>query len=402
MAALSLVAQFATACPYCSRLGSTITLDVEEFPIVVFGVRQPDGTFEVHRVLKGDEFLDASEAIAIPDAQPNLATLAFGESIDGSIAWTKAQPIEMAEFRYLLGALDALAQDPIAIRYFYPYLGDRRPAIADDAFYQFARTDYAVLDQAKGQFDRDHLLEIIASPDAMSELRELAYKLLGMVGNEGDAHLPLAVIQAPDAANQRSLKTLIASYLALAGDAGLQRIENEYLANLEAKYELTHAAIEAIRFHLEETNRFERRQLLDSLHIVLGNAEISDVVLPDLINAKDWTAIEKVAELFRNARADQRWVRVAAAKYLLAAPPKAVANVVSELRELDSSAFVEAETGKPSVPTNTARDTSAASRSAIDLLTGFLASPTIAAATIASVMAMLAIVAVRFFSKKKP
>ena len=56
----------------------------------------------------------------------------------------------------------------------------------------------------------------------------------------------------------------------------------------------------------------------------------------------------------------------------------------------------------PTVPTNTARDSGQVSRSVVDLINAFLSSPGFATATIAIVIALLAVVALRFFSKKKP
>ena len=198
----------ARACPYCSLMGSTITLDVENSQIVFVGSVQDDGTFHIDHFLKGEELLQESpEGLRLESTPRNVPVLVFGNQLEGgSFEWQETRTIGSSVFQYLVGALAALAQEPTDIAYFYPMLGHERTAIADDAFYQFARADYSILEGAKEHFDVQRLIEMISSPNTMPELRELAFKLLGMVGTESDAHLPLAEIESADAGSRRKLE----------------------------------------------------------------------------------------------------------------------------------------------------------------------------------------------------
>lgn len=391
------------SCPFCSLMGSTITLDIEQAQIAFVGVAQADGRFAITRILKGEDLLQIPpDGLEVSAAKPNTPTLVLGNRLEaGTFDWQDIRAINRAEFDYVVGALAATQSESVDLAFFFPFLGHARQSISDDAYYQFARSSYANIREHQAFYDRDRVVELIVSKDTMPELRLLSFTLLGIVGNEGDAHLALDFIERDDAASSRSLAGVMSSYLALAGEEGLAQLQEKYLKNHDARYELVHSAIEAIRFHLKETDQLDRQQLLNALHSVIENREISDVVIPDLIDAQDWTVIDKVAELFREAPDDKRWIRVAAAKYLMAAPADESQSVIDELREIDESAFIQAKTGKAPIPKETPPASNPASRSFFDWATVFLASPLLATAVIAVVIAMILISLLRLFSKKK-
>ncbi|MCA9213096.1 MAG: hypothetical protein KDB27_08530 [Planctomycetales bacterium] len=387
------------ACQYCSLLNPTFTSRIEDSQIAIVGTAQDDGKFRIQRILKGADVIDSSAELTIEGTSPSVPTLVLGQQIDEStFDWQRPQQIGRDDFVYIIGALEALSHDPIDLAYFFPFLGNPDVPIADDAFYQFAKSDFSVIYAAKESYDRDHILDLVHNQRTLPEHQILGFQLLGIVGTEQDSQLLLEQMEAAQAEARRGLEIIIASYLSLAGSPGIEHVTQKYLADPECKYELTHAAIKAIRQHLENDSQLDRQELLSALHAVLANAEIADVVLPDLIAANDWTAISQVAQLFRDAK--ERWIRVGAATYLVAAPGESTKDVLPELRAIDESAFVEAETGIAPPPVITTSAGDVASRTAIGAATSFLSSPVLATVVIAIVIALLVVASLRLLKKK--
>jgi hypothetical protein len=136
--------------------------------------------------------------------------------------------------------------------------------------------------------------------------------------------------------NSRSgLDALVACYLTLAGEDGLELINELFLANHQAAYADTYAAIMAIRFHGTEADKIPRAALVQSLHHVLERKDLADLVIPDLARWGDWSQIDRLVELFIEAEQDNNWVRVPVVNYLRACPKPEAEAALDKLREID-------------------------------------------------------------------
>jgi hypothetical protein len=322
-------------------------MDVEQSDVVVFGSRQTDGTFLVHEVIKGDESLDStaltSPAIELGDG-PRLL---FGQHADaGAIRWTKSALASGEVLKFLSVAMRAPTAGPDRLRTFWPYLASRDPRIADDAYYQFAKSEYPHVREFARLSDRREIVAAIESPETLPHFRILMFRLLGVCGESPDAEIAWKLITADQAGKLRGLETVIASYLSLARQEGLEKIRQHILSNPKVGFAVLMAAIEAIRFHVTNEDRIPREELARAMHDVLDHREIADVALSELAEWHDWSAVAKAVDLFRNAPPDRRWLRVAAAKYLLACPLSTVRDSLAMLEPIDASAIQQARTGE--------------------------------------------------------
>ena len=71
---------------------------------------------------------------------------------------------------------------------------------------------------------------------------------------------------------------------------------------------------------------------------------MADMVIPDLARWEDWTVVEKLVELFKNAPDESNWVRAPVISYLRMCPKPEAKKYIEELRKVDPDAVARAET----------------------------------------------------------
>jgi hypothetical protein len=143
---------------------------------------------------------------------------------------------------------------------------------------------------------------------------------------------------------RRGLDALVACYLTLKGADGLTLIEQQFFENPNSEYVDTFAAISAIRFLATEKKDIPRERILAALHKVLDRPTLADLVIPDLARWEDWSVIDKMVELFKNATEESKWVRVPVVSYLQVCPKPEAKVAIEELKTIDPESVRRAET----------------------------------------------------------
>jgi hypothetical protein len=127
------------------------------------------------------------------------------------------------------------------------------------------------------------------------------------------------MIRSDDRQLKQGLDALIGCYLTLNGPDGLPLIEDLFLKNKKAEYTDTYSAVMALRFHGQETDVIPKDRLLVSMRHLLDHPELADQIIPDLARWEDWSVMDRLVELFKNADEKSRWVRIPVIRYLQAA-----------------------------------------------------------------------------------
>ena len=89
------------------------------------------------------------------------------------------------------------------------------------------------------------------------------------------------------------------------------------------------------------------------MHRLIERPDLADLVIPDLARWGDWSQVEKLSELFKNANDDNLWVRVPVINYLRACPLPEAKEKLVELEKIDPASVKRAKTFFP-IPTPTA------------------------------------------------
>jgi hypothetical protein len=107
------------------------------------------------------------------------------------------------------------------------------------------------------------------------------------------------------------------------------------MANKKATYTDIYSTIMALRFLGQEQKTIEKKRILQSFKHMLDRPDYADLVIPDLARWEDWSAMDRLVELFKTTKDESAWVRVPVIQYLMACPlPKAKAHL-KELEKID-------------------------------------------------------------------
>lgn len=360
----------AAVCPFCSAVKQTLTEEMLTTDAVVFakvlGPAKPAETsvddlptldlmmnLEVTKVLKGKNLLTEGKTfttVVPPSFQAGQECLVMGVITD-RLSWST--PVKMTERSrsYILDLQELPEEGPQRLKFFLKYLEDPETLLAYDAYDEFARAPYADVKAIKGDMDRKQLLAWIQDSEVTINRKRLYYTMLGVCGTEEDLPLLEKLITSDDKRERAALDALSACYLTLAGEKGVALIEKQYLKNKDADYVDIYAAIAALRFHGTESDIIKVPRILEAMRLLLDRPDIADLVIPDLARWEDWSVMDKLVKMFKEADDDSKWVRVPIVNYLRSCPLPEAEKKIEELKEVDPQSvrrallFFEVESG---------------------------------------------------------
>jgi hypothetical protein len=142
------------------------------------------------------------------------------------------------------------------------------------------------------------------------------------------------------------LDALIACYVALKGPEALDLVDRLFLdrQGRDVPFTETYAAVMALRFLGEESDLVPKDRVLASLRLLLQEPKLADLVIADLARWQDWSAIDRLVTLFKEAQADNIFVREPIVNYLRACPLPEAAAAITELETIDPEAVRRAAT----------------------------------------------------------
>ncbi len=323
--------------------------------VVIASALQSDATrnadtgeveMKIETVLKGDSLVKVGQtvnAIYFGDVAKGRRFLLSGAD-PSDIQWS-CLPVTARAEQYLIRIPDAAKkEDAERLRFYLPYLQDDDSMLSRDAYDEFAITPYPVLQKIEADMDHDQLVEWIQDETMSPDRKRLYLTMLGVCGDADDRPMLEEMLTSTQKTSRTGLDALMACYLTLAGEPGLELINQQFLLNQQASYADTYAAIMAIRFHGTEGGVIARSALVESLHHILDRDDLADLVIPDLARWEDWSQVAKLKELFLTADAENNWVRVPVVNYLRACPKPEAAAALKELEKADPASVRRANT----------------------------------------------------------
>ncbi|MEM9185378.1 MAG: hypothetical protein AAGB00_02650 [Planctomycetota bacterium] len=380
------LAGVAAACPFCVAEMQTLSEELEGSDAaaigrltspalppdakptegVPYGTIDPEtgkATFSPDQILKGQDLLvgvDQIEAIyfGTTDYERRFllrGTAGAGDRV-GLLDWMI--PLELSplavDYVKKLQSLPAGGADRLA--FFQPYLEHEDRQLAQDAYDEFARAPYDDLKGLADRIDRPRVLELLNHPRVSSSRRRLFFIMLGVCGQPEDVKLiesllstdaavlapaaeaaaeaaalagaPLAnrlstdAVRAAERRRKLGLDAMIACYLTLRGESGLDLIDRRFLGNPAADQTHIYNALMALRFLAQESGvqdsqesealetgaeaaeaqgLVSRERLLASARLLLDNDYFADQAITDLCRWEDWSVLPRLGEMFRVA-----------------------------------------------------------------------------------------------------
>ncbi len=364
VALLALVAVVSTpallACPFCSAVSLTFSEEMGASDVVVIAKvverpKQDDQSatattdasmsgFEIVHVLKGEDTLGEEKkfkAFYFGEDPAETHFLLMGTA-QPDLAWSTPIALNERTEDYMLKLPDLPENGADRLAFFQEYFEDDEDLLARDAYDEFAKAPYIELKQLKERMPHDQLLSWISDPNVTTTHRRLYLTMLGVCGTEDDVPFLEELVTSEDREARSALDALIACYLTLKGPEGMPLIEENFLKNPDAEYTDTYSAIMAIRFHGQEGDTIPQERLVAALRHMLDRPELADLVIPDLARWEDWSVMDRLVELFKNADETSSWVRVPVINFLRACPDPQAEAYIAELAEIDPDAVKRA------------------------------------------------------------
>ena len=114
------------------------------------------------------------------------------------------------------------------------------------------------------------------------------------------------------------LDAIVSAMLTLGGKQALQQVETRLLKS-EVSLSAKRAAVDALRFHAEQGEVFEKQTVIEIYRGLLQDPKTADFVVEDLARWKDWEALDQVLVLWET-RDKNTWLRYPIGEYLKACP----------------------------------------------------------------------------------
>lgn len=353
------------ACPFCSAVSMTLSEEIGAADVAVLAKladapaeeAAPDDSaqqpvkvkFDIVDVLKGADIVgDTKQIEVLYFGQDEQKAEFLITGIDPQqLSW--ATPIGLseraAEYVRKLDELPEAGADRLA--YFQDYFEDEDPLLAGDAYDEFAKAPYADVKDLEDRMQREKLLAWIQDPNVTASRRRLYLTMLGVCGKQDDLPVLETMIRSDDRQLKTALDAIVACYLTLKGPDGLPLIEDSFLKNQDAEYTDTYAAIMALRFHGQEEDIIPKERIVQALGHMLDRPQLADLVIPDLARWEDWSVMDRLVELFKNADEESAWVRVPVVNYLRACPLPEAKERMAELEAIDPDAVKRANSFFP-------------------------------------------------------
>ncbi|MGE0607257.1 MAG: hypothetical protein AB7O62_09205 [Pirellulales bacterium] len=357
----------AWACPFCGGVQQTLSdeINTAEASVIVKlvgkvekqaeTVKAPAGgipvppqiektRFEIVEILKGAELVGDTKQIEVlyfGDAKPGTPFLIQGAELDG-LAWGTPVVLTDRAVSYVRQLPELPESGGERLAFFQKYLEDEEQLMANDSYDEFAKAPYADVKAVVDYLDHDQLIAWIKNPETLTSHARLYYLMLGLVSQAnprpGDIKMLEEGITADPIDLKPALDAMIGCYLTLRGAEGMPLIEDTFLKNPKSPYADTYSAIMALRFHGQEEQIIPRERILVALRYLLDRPELADLIIPDLARWEDWSAMDRLVALFKNADDKSSWVRVPVIQFLKACPLPEAEVELQELAKIDPGA----------------------------------------------------------------
>lgn len=343
-------------CPFCEAVNLTFSEQIKINDLVVIATltdaqeipgdeeQPPKRQFEVRRIFKGENFIQPGTrfwANFKGDQPVGHSFLCWGIG-PPLVNWAEPIASHPRIETYLEDIQRLPTNNAERLVFFQKYLQDDLDVLAADAYDEFAVATYEDLHAMKDQMDRERLLKFVQDPEVEERHRRLYFTMLGVCGTPDDVPLLEKLLTAKPAAEIAGLDSLVACYLCLKGGAGLDLIEKQFLQTEGVDFKQIHQVISALRFHGTEVEIVERDKLVSTVRKLLSNPRLADVIIPDLARWEDWTVVDQLVTMFKEADTNPTWIRVPVFQYLMVCPLPEAKQQLAALKLIDPDAYQRA------------------------------------------------------------
>jgi hypothetical protein len=305
--------------------------------------------FQIVEVLKGQEILGDTREVELSytGALPPQTLFWLQGWHDKELTWVVTWALNEHESHYLRQLAKLPERGCERMTFFLGHIRDDHILLADDARRELGSVSYRELKSLRDSLDSNQLIDCLSDVRMPERFRPLYLTLLS-IAERPEPRIEViemleAMLAAPaDEQPSSILRSQITCYLTLKGPDGLPLIEDRFLKNKYCHFSETNAAVLALRFHGDEEQIIPKERLLIAFRLLLDRREVSDLVVPDLARAEDWSVLPRLVALAKDSDEKSYWVRTPVIQYLMACPLPEAAAAVEEFKQLDPEAVERA------------------------------------------------------------
>jgi hypothetical protein len=353
----------ADSCPFCSMQGKTLTGDVNEASMVLYGTLSnaqvaANGEFgqgttdlTIEAVIKKHELLGDKKVITLPRFIPagkgQDKFLIFCDVFKGKIDPYRGVPVPADSdiVRYLKGALE-VKDKPISerLKFFFDFLDNKDTEIANDSYKEFGNSDYKDYRDMARDLPADKVAAWLEDPNTPAFRHGLYASMLGHCGKEKHADLLRKLLDDPQKRASSGVDGMFAGYTLLRPKEGWAYVRS-ILNDPKQEFMLRYAALRGVRFFWENrTDVIDKKAVAEAVALLLDQGDIADLAIEDLRKWQQWDVADRVIDLAGKKTHDVPIIRRSILRYALSCPANEKAKAfVEEMRKKDAEGVKDAE-----------------------------------------------------------
>lgn len=370
--ALVLLISFVQACPFCSMQGPTLTGEVAQAKLVLYGQltnakeqANGDGTTElvIATVIKNelagkkDDPLrnnkTANGNVRIDRYLPPLEDgdkyhyLVYCDFFRGKIDPYRVVLVKDGDMaKYLLGALE-LKDEPIGqrLRFFFDYLDSPDLEISNDAYKEFGNADYKDYKEMAKDLPAKRVAGWLKDEKTPAFRYGLYSSMLGFCGKAEHASLLRKMLDDPAKRLGSGVDGMLAGYIMLKPKEGWD-YTCDILKDGKKEFMVRYAALRAVRFLWDSRpGLVNKKELKEGMGLLLEQSDIADLAIDDLRKRQCWDMTDRVLGLRKSKSYEIPIVRRAILRFALGCKDKnkSALAYVEEQRKKDAQMVADAE-----------------------------------------------------------
>lgn len=213
------------------------------------------------------------------------------------------------------------------LQFFLDYFEHPDLLVSNDAFAEFAAAPYEVITPLKDSLPREKILGWLQDPKTPVTRTGFYGMLAGICGKPEDAPILEQKIVTLDADFRLGIEGVMAGYMMIRGEDGLQKLEEVKIISktaidkdgkeIKLPFSETYAVMQALRFMWTyEPDRLSKDRLKQAMHLLLERKEMADLVITDLARWKDWSIQDRLMTMYSDENFDIPAIRRAIVRYL--------------------------------------------------------------------------------------
>jgi hypothetical protein len=360
VAALLSLASRTPACEFCGMQGQTLTGQVAQASMVLYGAFVPGNPnddftrMNIETVVKKHDALGdnkiATLARYIPtDKENKYKFLVFCDVFKGKI-----DPYHLIAFKadsnvaeYLKGALDIAKEKDVSVRlaFFFKYLDNSDVEIQNDAYKEFGNADYKDVREAAKKMPPDKIAGWLEDKnESTPPYRYGLYALLlGHCGKAEHGDVLRKMLDNPRKRLSTGVDGMLVGYTLLQPREGWNYTQ-ALMKDSDKEFALRYAALRAARwFHNVRTDVVDKKDVVAGVASLLDQDDIADLAIEDLRRWGCWDLTDRILDLAGKKSHDIPIIRRNILRYALQSPEKRAAEFVADMRKKDAKSVELAE-----------------------------------------------------------